>query len=36
MVGDDFSLDDNRILEIFSLSLDESELEIVFFNKDEM
>jgi len=33
---DDFSLDDNIILEIVSLSLDEPELEVVCFNEDEM
>jgi len=32
---DDFLLDDNEILETASLSLDELELEVVFFNKDE-
>jgi len=32
---DDFSLKDNEILHIASLSLDEPELEEVFFNKDE-
>jgi len=35
IAGDDFSLDDNGILEIASLSLDKSELEVVFFNEDE-
>ena len=29
--GDDFSLDDNEILDIASLSLDEPDLEVVFF-----
>jgi len=33
---DDFSLNDNEILAIVSLSLDEPELEGVFFNEDEM
>jgi len=32
----DFSLNDNEIPEIVSLSLDEPELEGVFFNEDEM
>jgi len=36
VAGDNFSLDDNRILAIVSLSLDEPELEVVFFNEDEM
>ena len=36
IAGDDFSLDDNEILEIASLSLDKPELEFVFFNEDEM
>jgi len=36
IVGEDFSLDDNRILEIANLSLDEPELEVIFFNEDEM
>ena len=36
IAGDNFSLDDNGILEIASLSLDEPELEIVFFNENEM
>jgi len=36
IAGDDHSLDDNGILEIASLSLDEPELEVVFFNEDEM
>ena len=35
IAGDDFSLDDNGILDIASLSIDEPELEIVFFNEDE-
>ena len=35
IAGDDFSLDENGILEIANLSLDEPELEVVFFNKDE-
>jgi len=30
VAGDDFSLDENRILEIANLSLDELELEVVF------
>jgi len=29
-------LDDNGILEIANLSLDEPELEVIFFNEDEM
>jgi len=29
--GDDFSLDDNKILNIANLSLDEPKLEVVFF-----
>jgi len=33
--GDDFSLKDSEILQIASLSLDEPELEEVFFNEDE-
>jgi len=36
IAGDDFSLDDNGILEIANLSLDELELEVIFFNDDEM
>ena len=36
IAGDDFSLNDNGILEIVSLSLDEPELEDVFFDEDEM
>ena len=36
MAGDDHSLDDNGILEIANLSLDEPELEVIFFNEDEM
>jgi len=32
IAGDDFSLDDNGILEIASLSSDEPELEVAFFN----
>jgi len=32
---DDFSLEDNEILEIVSLSLDEPELEVIFFNDDD-
>jgi len=36
IAGDDLSLNDNEILEIVSLSLDEPELEGVFFNEDEM
>jgi len=35
IAGDDFSLDENGILEIANLSLDEPELEVVFFNEDE-
>jgi len=35
IAGDDFSLDDNGILDIVSLSLDEPELEVVFFNDYE-
>jgi len=35
IAGDDFSLDENEILEIANLSLDEPELEVVFFNEDE-
>jgi len=35
VVGDDFSFDDNEILEIASLSLDEPNLEVVLFNEDE-
>jgi len=35
IAGNDFSLDGNGILEIANLSLDEPELEVVFFNKDE-
>jgi len=35
IAGNDFSLDDNGILDIASLSLDEPELEVVFFNEDE-
>jgi len=31
IAGDDFSMDDNGILDITSLSLDEPELEVVFF-----
>jgi len=34
IVGDDFLMDDNGILDIASLSLDEPELEVVFFDKD--
>jgi len=34
IVGDELSLNDNGILEISSLSLDEPELEGVFFNED--
>jgi len=33
--GDNFSLDDNGIFEIASLSFDEPKLKVVFFNKDE-
>jgi len=29
-------LDDNEILEITNLSLDEPELEVIFFNEDEI
>jgi len=36
ITGEDFSLDDNRILKIVSLSLNEPELEVVFVNEDEM
>ena len=36
IAGDDFSLDDNEILEITNLSLDEPELEVIFFNEDEI
>jgi len=36
IVGDELSLNDNGILEISSLSLDEPELEGVFFNEDYM
>jgi len=32
---DGFSFDNNELLEIASLSIDETELEIVFFNEDE-
>jgi len=35
VAGDDFSLDNNEILEITNLSLDELDLEVVFFNEDE-
>ena len=35
IAGYDFSLKDNGILEIFSLSLDESELKVVLFNDDD-
>jgi len=34
IAGDDLSLNDNRILEIVSLSLNEPKLESIFFNKD--
>jgi len=34
IAGDDLSLNDNRILEIVSLSLNEPKLENIFFNKD--
>ena len=34
IAGDELSLNDNGILEIVSLSLDEPELEGVFFNED--
>ena len=34
IAGDDFSMDDNEILDIASLSLDEPELEVVFFDED--
>ena len=34
IAGDELSLNDNGILEIASLSLDELELEGVFFNED--
>jgi len=36
IVRDDFSLNDNEILEIASLSLDEPELEVIFSNEYEM
>jgi len=36
IVGDDFSLNDNEILEIASLSLDEPELKVVFSNEDDI
>jgi len=36
IAGDDFSLDDNRILEIANLSLNKPKLEVIFFNEDEM
>jgi len=36
IVGDELSLNDNGILEISNLSLDEPELEGVFFNEDYM
>jgi len=36
IIGDDFSLDDNEIIVISSLSLDEPKLEVVSFNDDEM
>jgi len=32
ITGDDFSLDDNEILEISNISLDEPDLEVVSFN----
>jgi len=36
IAGDEFgSLDKNEILEVANLSLDEPELEIVFFNDDD-
>ena len=35
IAGDDFSFGENGILEIATLSLDEPELEAVFFNEDE-
>jgi len=35
IAGDDFSLDDNRFLDIASLSLDKPELKIVFSKEDE-
>jgi len=31
---DDFSLDNNEILDIANLSLDESELEVIFFDEN--
>lgn len=36
IAGDEFGpFDDNEILEVVQLSLDEPELETVFFNDDE-
>ncbi|KAL3005135.1 hypothetical protein AAZX31_08G202300 [Glycine max] len=36
IIGDEFgSLDENEILEVANLSLDESELEVVFFDNDD-
>jgi len=34
-IVDDFSLDENEILDIASLSFKEPKLEVVFFNEDE-
>jgi len=34
IAGDDFSMNDNGILNIASLSLDELELEVIFFDED--
>jgi len=34
IVEDDFSSDDNGILEIASLSINEPDLEVLFFNED--
>jgi len=36
VTGHDFSLDDNEMVKIATLSLDELKLEIVFFNKNEL
>jgi len=36
IASDDHTLHDNEILKTASLSLDEPELEVVFFNKNEM
>jgi len=35
IAGDDFSLEDNEILHIASLSLNQPELEEAFFKEDE-